>query len=127
MSREEWLEISDIRISETLNRETTGPFMTAHDLELIVLTLGSLGSQWITREKSHPCPPFSLEKVVGTVGAGDAYAAVSGAGWLKKLPIDTIMSLASEFAGHICGIKGALPEDERIYNDFRQRIQKNDS
>ena len=127
LSREEWLEISGIRISETLNSETTGPFMTAHDLELIVLTLGSSGSQWITREKSHPCPPFSLEKVVGTVGAGDAYAAVSAAGWLKKLPIDTIMSLASEFAGHICGIKGALPEDERIYNDYRQRIQKNDS
>ena len=124
LSREEWLEISDIRISETLNKKTMGPFMTAHDLKLIVLTLGSLGSQWITREKSHSCPPLSLKKVVDTVGAGDAYAAISAAGWLKKLPIDTIMDLASEFAGHICGIKGALPEDERIYNDLRQRIQK---
>jgi fructokinase len=110
--------------SETLNRETMGPFMTAHNLKLIILTLGSLGSHWITREKSHSCPPLSLKKVVDTVGAGDAYAAVSAAGWLKKLPIDTIMGLASEFAGHICGIKGALPEDERIYNDLRQRIQK---
>ncbi|MBC8439358.1 MAG: carbohydrate kinase [Deltaproteobacteria bacterium] len=121
---EEWLEFSDIRISETLNREIMSPFMTANDLELIILTLGSLGSQWITREKSHSCPPLSLKKVVDTVGAGDAYAAVSAAGWLNKLPIDTIMDLAGEFAGHICGIKGALPEDEHIYNDVRQRIQK---
>ncbi len=124
LNQEEWLEISGMNACETLNRETMDPFMTAHDLELIVLTLGSFGSQWITREKSHSCPPLSLKKVVDTVGAGDAYAAVSAAGWLKNLPIDTIMSLASEFAGHICGIKGALPEDERIYNEFRQRIQK---
>jgi fructokinase len=124
LSREEWLEISDIRLSETLNKEIMGLFMTAHDLELIVLTLGSLGSQWITREKGYPCPPFHKKKVVDTVGAGDAYAAISAAGWLKKLPIRTTMGLASEFAGYICTIKGALPEDERIYNDFRQRIQK---
>jgi fructokinase len=77
--------------------------------------------------------PFSYTFVKGvkkwmallhTLGAGDAYATISAAGWLKKLPIDTIMGPASEFAGHICEIKGALPEDERIYHDFRQRIQK---
>jgi len=124
LNQEEWLEISGMSAGETLNREKMGPFMTVHDLELIVLTLGSLGSQWITREKSHSCPPFPLKTVVDTVGAGDAYAAVSVAGWLKRLPIDTIMGLASEFAGHICGIKGALPEDEHIYNDLRQRIHK---
>ncbi len=124
LSREEWLEIPGMSGGETLNRETMGPFMAAHDLELIVLTLGSLGSQWITRKKNHFHPPHSLEKVVDTVGAGDAYAALSAAGWLEKLPIETIMNLASEFAGHICGIKGALPEDDRIYNDFRLRIQK---
>jgi len=134
LSREEWLEISDIRISETLNqgtlnketlnKETMDLFMTAHDLKLIVLTLGSLGSQWITRGKSYPCPPFLKKKIVDTVGAGDAYAAISAAGWLKKLPIRTTMGLASEFAGYICEIKGALPEDEHIYNEFKQRIQK---
>jgi len=123
LNQEEWLEISGMGASETQNREIMGPFMTAHNLELIVLTLGNLGSQWITRDKSHFCPPLSLKKVVDTVGAGDAYAAVTAAGWLKKLPIDTIMGLASEFAGHICGMKGALPEDEHIYNDLRQRIQ----
>lgn len=124
LNQEEWLEVSGMSAGETLNRKIMGPFMTAHNLKLIVLTLGSLGSQWITREKSHSSPPLSLKKVVDTVGAGDAYAAVTAAGWLKNLPIDTIMNLASEFAGHICTIKGALPENERIYNDFRQRIQK---
>ncbi len=98
--------------------------MAAHDLKSIILNMGSLGSQWITREKHYHCTPFPLENVVDTVGAGDAYAAISAAGWLKKLPVDTIMGLASEFAGYICGIEGALPEDESIHNDFRQRIQK---
>lgn len=126
LNQEELKEISDIvNVNDGQTAEQTiDQLMAFHDLELIVLTLGSLGSQWITRKKTYHSPPLSMKKVVDTVGAGDAYAAVSAAGWLKKLPIDTIMGLAGEFAGHICGIKGALPEDERIYNDFRQRIQK---
>ncbi len=123
LNREEWQEISDINISDTLNRKIMGPFMTTHDLELIILTLGSLGSQWITRENTHHCPSPSLKKIVDTVGAGDAYAAVAAAGRLNNLPIDTAIGLAGEFAGYICGIKGALPEDESIYNDVRRRIQ----
>jgi len=33
------------------------------------------------------------------------------------------MAPPNEFAGYICGIEGALPEDEGIYNGIRRRIQ----
>jgi len=124
LNHEEWLEISDLIKNKTLTGETMDQLMISYDLESIILTLGSLGSQWITREESHFCRPLPQKEVVDTVGAGDAYAAISAAGWLNKLPNEITMDLASEFAGHICGIKGALPEDERIYDEFRQRIQK---
>ena len=68
LNQEEWLEISDIKINETLNKETMGPFMIAHGLQGIVLTLGSLGSQWITREESHHCPHPFTEKDCGYRG-----------------------------------------------------------
>lgn len=99
--------------------------MAFHDLELIILTLGRHGSQWITRDKNYHCPSFLPQKIADTVGAGDAYAAVSAAGWLMGLPIKISMDLASKFAGYICTIPGALSEDEALYTKFRQRIHPN--
>jgi fructokinase len=98
--------------------------MQSHELELIILTLGSHGSQWVCLGKKYQCTTVAQTQLVDTVGAGDAYAAISAAGLLKGLPIETIMGLASEFAGYICTIKGALPEDEQIYTEFKRRIQK---
>jgi fructokinase len=98
--------------------------MRSHELELMILTLGSQGSQWVFHGKRYQCDIVAQTALVDTVGAGDAYAAISAAGWLNRLPIEKIMGLASDFAGYICTIKGALPEDERIYTEFKRRIQK---
>jgi fructokinase len=96
--------------------------MQSHELELMILTLGSQGSQWVFQGKKYKCGMVPQTAIVDTVGAGDAYAAMSAAGQLKELPIETIMGLASEFAGYICTIKGALPPDEQIYHEFKKRL-----
>lgn len=123
LNQEELKEISDMENNKQTAQQTIELLMNGHDLEWIILTLGKHGSQWISREKAYQCPPIPQKKIVDTVGAGDAYAAISAAGWLKGLPVEKIMGLASEFAGHICEIPGALPEDEAIYHEFRQQIQ----
>ena len=104
--------------------EIMDQLMRSHELELMILTLGSHGSQWVCRGKKYQRTTIAQTQLVDTVGAGDAYAAISAAGFLTGLPIETIMGLASDFAGYICTIKGALPEDERIYTEFKKRIQK---
>ena len=115
--------LSETMTDNHMAEEIMDQLMRSHELELIILTLGSHGSQWVSQGKKYQCDTVAQTALVDTVGAGDAYAAISAAGWLNKLPIETIMGLASEFAGYICTIKGALPEDERIYTELKERIQ----
>lgn len=129
LSQEELKEVSSDTISDTVGdknktKKSVDVLMRSHKIELMILTLGSHGSQWITREKKYQSSTTPQTTLVDTVGAGDAYAAISAAGWLAGLSIETIMDLASDFAGYICTIQGALPEDEKIYNEFRKRIKK---
>jgi len=125
LNQDELKELSSGTMNDRNNTENMiGGLMKSHKLELMILTLGSHGSQWITHGKEYRHSPILQATLVDTVGAGDAYAAISAAGWLKGLPIEIIMDLASDFAGYICTIKGALPENEKIYNKFRKRIQK---
>jgi len=64
------------------------------------------------------------EKVVDTVGAGDAYAAVFSLGYLNNWDIEKTNKIASEFAGEIIKINGALPAGETLYNKYKQIINE---
>ena len=66
---------------------------------------------------------YSVEKVVDTVGAGDAYSAILCLGYLNKMPIDRINFLANKFAASIWGIKGAIPNSDEIYENFKEEIK----
>jgi fructokinase len=96
--------------------------MAEHRINRIILTLGPDGSTWISSDTVHHCPAAPVHQIKDTVGAGDAYAAMSAAGLLKKLPVTVCMDLASEFAAHICTLEGALPKEDHIYREFNQRM-----
>ncbi len=98
-------------------------FMAEHSVRQTILTSGERGSQWITPQIScHSRLAENSRSIRDTVGAGDAYAAVSAAGILTGLSPQTTMHLAQEFAGRICEIKGALPKDRSIYRDLKRRL-----
>jgi len=97
--------------------------MQAHCLELVILTLGKQGSRWFTKKACHSALAKKVLPVIDTVGAGDAYAAMAVAGRLSHIPDDKAMVLAGEFAGRICGFKGALPDSRNIYKDFSRRLK----
>ncbi|MCG8636414.1 MAG: PfkB family carbohydrate kinase [Desulfobacterales bacterium] len=92
--------------------------------DLVILTRGEQGSIWATRRhiREHPVPDDSEVDIADTVGAGDAYAAMSAAGRMAGLSDQKTMGLAREFAGRICGIKGALPPDPSFYTEFLSRL-----
>ncbi len=96
----------------------------AEGLDLIMLTQGKNGSTWVSRENclQMPLPQDHPLKIKDTVGAGDAYAAMAIAAKLTHMPDDQAMLLAQKFAGCICGIKGALPQDISIYREFKSRL-----
>lgn len=123
LSHEEALELASLFLEEAISpEEAVRRIMDAHGIELVMLTMGSRGSLWTLQGRTYACRAISPGNIADTVGAGDAYAAVAAAGWLNRLPAETTMALASEFAAHVCSINGALPDDDSIYREFIPRI-----
>lgn len=98
--------------------------MKTYEIQTLILTMGNKGSYWSTPHGHFKMGPGHTRKIVDTVGAGDAYAALSAAGILRNLPLENIVPLASEFAARVCSVKGALIEDVKIYGEFKQRLEK---
>jgi fructokinase len=97
--------------------------MEKFSIEMLAVTKGTEGSSLFRgNEKVNNKPEPNT--VVDTVGAGDAFAAILCLGFLNDWELSKINKLANEFAGQICMINGALPEDNKIYIRFRQEIQK---
>ena len=92
--------------------------------DLIILTRGKYGSLWATRQHVlvHPVPNDTDIIIADTVGAGDAYAAMSAADRMAGLEDQKTMALAQDFASRICGIKGALPQNQSFYRQFLSRL-----
>lgn len=88
----------------------------------IVLTMGAGGSKVITADQTITSPPAKVDAIVDTVGAGDAYAAVYAAGFLKAQPLKRTLAMATGFAADICGLPGAVPEDIGLYKHLRREL-----
>ena len=115
-------ELADIQ------REFNGPpdsdsilpwLMKTFDIHSIALTRGGQGSTFVWPDGVIHSPATQADTIVDTVGAGDGYAAILAAGYFRRLAWNATIEEASRFAGRICGIPGAVPEDDTFYNDFR--------
>ena len=93
--------------------------IASNSIRSVLLTKGELGSELITDQDSTSSKPTEAIKVIDSVGAGDAYAAMSVAGMLKNWQPKEILERASLFASRICEIKGAIPDSTSFYEPFR--------
>jgi fructokinase len=90
-----------------------------YSLSTLSLTNGASGSELFTNQGSFSSYAAEIKKVVDSVGAGDAYAAMLAAGMLKNWQPQEILQRATVFASRICEIKGAIPESPLFYQPFR--------
>ena len=100
--------------------------METFKIKAVALTRGSRGSVFYSYDGSINSPPAPSASIVDTVGAGDGYAAILAAGCMRQIPWTETLRQASNFASRICGIAGAVPDDDAFYNDFR-RLLKGDA
>ena len=104
----------------------------------LVLAAGPLPAQsapenkrCLTREQLNiepifsACPPLEVN-IVDTVGAGDAYTAILALGILGHWSPETILSRASEFAGSVCAIEGAIPANGAFYDPYLPWLKRRD-
>ncbi|PKL71769.1 MAG: hypothetical protein CVV29_08880, partial [Methanobacteriales archaeon HGW-Methanobacteriales-2] len=97
--------------------------MKKFDLRMVSLTRGGEGSTLFTENARFNAMPSNI-LVKDTVGAGDAYASVVAAGYLRGLSGDEIVKAASKFSGKICGIPGALPDDADFYEEILSVLKR---
>jgi len=78
------------------------------DLEIVVLTKGTLGSYVVTQtETSFKETP--LVEVADTVGAGDSFTAAFVSSLLHGQPISVSHQLAVDVSAYVCTQHGAMP------------------
>lgn len=65
-------------------------------------------------------PAWPVERLVDTVGAGDAFCATVLHGLVAGWPLPLALARAARFASLVCGAAGALPEDPQVYTAQRR-------
>jgi fructokinase len=93
--------------------------METQSISTVSLTKGESGSELFTNQGCFNSEPAEAIKVVDSVGAGDAYAAMLAAGLLEKWRPEEILERASLFASRVCEIKGAIPDSASFYEPFK--------
>ena len=93
--------------------------MKHFQLKLLVLTKGSQGSILMQSEGQYSFLKAPHVHVKDTVGAGDAFTAVTALGYLKKKPLKKIHNEANLLAAYVCRQSGATP---KIPKKIRQKL-----
>lgn len=85
-------------------------FVEIGNLRLAAMTRGSNGALLISRDGQSDYPGVKIDKVVDTVGAGDAFTAMLITGLLRGKTLDEINRDACRIAAYVCSQPGATPE-----------------
>ena len=91
---------------------------------VVALTRGHSGSTLFTADGRFDATTPVVENIVDTVGAGDAFASVLAAGYLRDLPAPKILNAATRLAAHLCTVAGAIPDDSDLYADVVQLLER---
>jgi fructokinase len=78
------------------------------DLEIVVLTKGTLGSYVVTKNETS-FKPTPIVDVADTVGAGDSFTAAFVAALLHSQSISDAHQLAVDVSAYVCTQHGAMP------------------
>ncbi|AMV72638.1 carbohydrate kinase [Desulfuromonas carbonis] len=132
LQRAHWVKINE----DELHTLAPGPgtleekaekFIARYELALLLVTCGARGAFALDRAGScHQVAPAGKTRVIDTVGAGDAFAAVSILGLLRAWPLPKTLARAQQFASQIVGLRGALSHDLNLYAQLRSAWKKED-
>lgn len=90
-------------------------------LELLILTRGAAGALLLSRDAQYEGRPPPVGRLVDTVGAGDAFSAVTILGLLRGWPLEQTLERALGFAARISEQRGATAADPELYRHYRER------
>ena len=83
------------------------------DLKFGIITLGENGAVMASKDNFCSYSPKSKIEIKSSVGAGDAFTAVTVMGLLDKRPLDQIIQKASDLATFVCSHLEAVPAKQK--------------
>lgn len=89
-----------------------------YSIESVILTAGASGSAMYNNGCLSIIPSSQVTHFFDSVGAGDAFCAVIILGLLSGWDMHIAMQRASDFAAHICSIRGAITRSKNVYKQF---------
>jgi fructokinase len=123
-----WVKLNDDELAVLSNQQkndlvsSAQRFRQDHEIGIMIVTCGERGAFMISEDQVERTGPVPVENIVDTVGAGDAFSAMSIAGLIQGWEFKEILEAASLFAAKICGIRGAIQKDRSFYDDFMDEI-----
>lgn len=84
----------------------------------VIVTRSEAGAAWFADGAEADVPGAPVAEFVDPVGAGDAFSSVWIAGILSGWRPEDMLARATAFAAAVCGIRGAVPGDDRFYAPF---------
>jgi fructokinase len=122
-----WLKLNDDELDAL--RGAAGSVAGAEDqarrlredngLDWVILTRGAEGASCIGRVTHRGRPP-RIDRFVDSIGAGDAFSAVTILGLLRGWNMELTLTRALGFAACICQQRGAIQADRALYAGLRE-------
>lgn len=135
IQRAHWLKVNDEEIFDIAQDKSINlkkdlykgaqELLKSYFLQGLILTLGEKGAALISADGIETSPSHTVENLVDTVGAGDAFASVCIVGLMQRWPAELILSRALAFAAKICGIRGATLKEQNFYQQVLQSWNPN--
>lgn len=104
----------DIKAQAALLRQAFG-------LDRLVVTRGEAGALLLSEVAVVETMSGDNGEVVDTVGAGDAFSAVTIMGLLRDWPLEILAQRAVDFAGAVCRTRGATTRDQDLYRHYLRK------
>jgi fructokinase len=120
----DWVKLNEAELVALCpNRDglenTMKAFCLEYGLEMLIVTRGAKGAITCDRQQRFvSTQPPAATRVVDTVGAGDAFAALLLMGINRQWSLETSLERAQAFACAIVGRRGATVTDHAFYRSF---------
>ena len=125
LSTSHWVKLNDTELAKLTDRPTD-TFETcrdaamalshAHTIQGVIVTRGGKGALSVLGgETAFEAQAPRVERIVDTVGAGDAFSSVVCLGLLQSWDHQTTLDRAAAFAADLCTIRGATTPDFALY------------
>jgi len=94
-----------------------------YGFNLLVVTRGESGALFVTENTLEQGDPVRVKELVDTVGAGDAFSAVTILGLHRGWSPHETLRRALVFAAQLCEVRGAVLPDRAYYQQYLSEWQ----